>query len=215
MRRLFYLFVTCLFILTAGAVLTACSSDDDQDIDDPAEVVVDPSETDINVLLIVSDNGKTSTGLMYKSNEIYNPPHCYLGQEIRWGNPHPVYHMSFTANIKDSDVFDALDFGFESDQPMSFSNLKAGDTFDSSQFDASASYTPTWTEAVMRVTAALSGNITVVGTKKDGDKNYIVLRLTDLRFNSIDGSCVYTVNGTVEYEIWGNLFNTHGSEVNP
>ena len=202
MRRMFYLFATCLFILTAGAVLTACSSDDDQDIDDPAEVVVDPAETDVNVLLIVSDNGKTSMGLMYKSNEIYNPPHCYLGKEIRWGNPLPVYHMSFTANIKGSDVFDGLGFSFESDQPMSFSNLKAGDTFDSSQFDASASYTPTWTEAVMRMAAALSGNITVVGTKEDGDKNYIVLRLTDLRFNSIDHSCIYTVNGTVEYEIW-------------
>lgn len=209
MRRTIYLFATCLFILTAGAMLTACSSDDDQDIDDPAEVVVDPSETDVapsetdvNVLLIVSDNGKTSTGLMYKSNEIYNPPHCYIGQEIRWGNPHPVYHMSFTANIKGSDVFDALGVSFESDQPMSFSNLKAGDTFDSSQFDASASYTPTWTEAVEKVAAALSGNITVVGTKKDGDKNYIVLRLTNLRFNSIDGSCVYAVSGTVEYEIW-------------
>ena len=153
MRRMFYLFATCLFILTAGAVLTACSSDDDQDIDDPAEVVVDPAETDVNVLLIVSDNGKTSMGLMYKSNEIYNPPHCYLGKEIRWGNPLPVYYMSFTANIKGSDVFDGLGFSFESDQPMSFSNLKAGDTFDSSQFDASASYTPTWTEAVMRMAA--------------------------------------------------------------
>ena len=117
-------------------------------------------------------------------------------------NPLPVYHMSFTANIKGSDVFDGLGFSFESDQPMSFSNLKVGDTFDSSQFDASASYTPTWTEAVMRMAAALSGNITVVGTKEDGDKNYIVLRLTDLRFNSIDHSCIYTVNGTVEYEIW-------------
>jgi len=202
MRRMIYLFATCLLILTAGAMLTACSSDDDRDIDAPAEVVVDPAETDVNVLLIVSDNGKTSMGLMYKSNEIYNPPHCYLGKEIRWGNPLPVYHMSFTANIKDSDVFDSLGFSFESDQPMSFSNLKAGDTFDSSQFDASASYTPTWTEAVMRMAAALSGNITVVGTKEDGDKNYIVLRLTDLRFNSIDHSCIYTVNGTVEYEIW-------------
>ena len=204
MRRLFYLFVTCLYILTAGAVLTACSSDDDQDIDDPAEVVVAPSETDVNVLLIVSDNGETSMGLMYKSNEIYNPPHCYLGREIRYngGNPFTVYHMGFGANIKGSNVFDSLTLGFESDRPMNFSNLKAGDTFDSSQFDASASYTPTWTEAVEKVTAALSGNITVVGTKKDGDKNYIVLKLTDLRFNSIDRSCVYTVNGTVEYEIW-------------
>ena len=30
----------------------------------------------------------------------------------------------------------------------------------------------------------------------------MTLRLTDLRFDAIDHTCVYTVNGTVEYEIW-------------
>ena len=31
----------------------------------------------------------------------------------------------------------------------------------------------------------------------------MVLRLTDFKFDTIDHSCVYTVNGTVIYEIWG------------
>jgi hypothetical protein len=42
----------------------------------------------------------------------------------------------------------------------------------------------------------------VVGTNKVGDKSYMSLKLSDLRFDAIDRSCVYSINGTVEYEIW-------------
>jgi hypothetical protein len=38
--------------------------------------------------------------------------------------------MSFGANLKDSEVFYMLNISFESNQPMSFSNLKVGDEFD-------------------------------------------------------------------------------------
>ena len=141
---------------------------------------------------------------MYKNGEIYNPPHCYLGKEIMYngGNPLTFYHMSFGTNIKGSDVFDMLNITFTSSQPMSFSNLKAGETFDSSQFHASAAYTPTWSEAILRQATTLSGKVTVIGTNKVGDKLYMTLRLSDLRFDAIDHSCVYSVDGTVEYEIW-------------
>ena len=178
------------------SIVTACSSDDNNNID--------PVVTEANVLLIKSDKGNTSTGTMYKSGETYNPPHCYLGKEIRYngGNAQTIYHMGFGANIKGSDVFDMLNINFESSQPMSFSNLKAGDTFDSSQFHAAAAYTPTWPEAILRQTTALSGKVTVVGTNKVGDKSYMSLKLSDLRFDAIDRSCVYSINGTVEYEIW-------------
>ena len=143
-------------------------------------------------------------GYMYKNGETYNPPHCYLGQDIRYngGDPLTIYHMSFGANIKGSDVFDLLNITFESNQPLSLSELKAGDTFDSSQFHAAAAYTPTWTEDILIQATALSGKVTVVGTKTIEDKSYMVLRLTNLKFDAIDHSCVYTVNGTVEYERW-------------
>jgi len=192
MKKTIFSFCMTLFM---AVLMTGCSSDDD---------VVDPVVGEINVLLIQSDNGKTSTGTMYKSGETYNPPHCYLGKEIRYngGNELTVYHMGFGANIKGSDVFDMLNISFESNQPMSFSNLKAGDTFDSSQFHAAAAYTPTWMEAILIQATALSGKVTVIGTSKVGDKSYMTLRLTDLRFDAIDHTCVYTVNGTVEYEIW-------------
>ena len=185
----------CVTLIIA-VFMSGCSNDDDN--------VGDPVVGETNVLLIQSDYGKTSTGTMYKSGETYNPPHCYLGKEIRYngGNELIVYHMGFGANIKGSDVFDMLNISFESNQPMSFSNLKAGDTFDSSQFHAAAAYTPTWREAILIQATALSGKVTVIGTSKVGDKSYMTLRLTDLRFDAIDHTCVYTVNGTVEYEIW-------------
>ena len=192
MKKTIFSFCMTLFM---AVLMTGCSSDDD---------VVDPVVGEINVLLIQSDNGKTSTGTMYKSGETYNPPHCYLGKEIRYngGNELIVYHMGFGANIKGSDVFDMLNISFESNQPMSFSNLKAGDTFDSSQFHAAAAYTPTWMEDILIQATALSGKVTVIGTSKVGDKSYMTLRLTNFRFDAIDHTCVYTVNGTVDYEIW-------------
>ena len=193
MKRLKIIIMTML----ATCMFTACSNSDDDN-------VVDPVAGETNVLVIQSDNGKISTGTMYKSGETYNPPHCYIGKEIAYNDNYPttVYHMGFGANIKGSDVFNMLNISLESNHPMSFSSLKAGDTFDSSQFHAAAAYTPTWTEFILRQTTALSGKITVVGTSKVSDKSYITLRLTDLRFNAIDHTCVYTVNGTMEYEIW-------------
>ena len=191
-KRILTIFAVALTL----SLLTACSNDDDN--------VGDPVVGETNVLLIQSDNGKTSTCTMYKSGETYNPPHCYLGKEIRYngGNELIVYHMGFGANIKGSDVFDMLNISFESNQPMSFSNLKAGDTFDSSQFHAAAAYTPTWMEDILIQATALSGKVTVIGTSKVGDKSYMTLRLTNFRFDAIDHTCVYTVNGTVDYEIW-------------
>ena len=187
-----------IMAMMAVCVFTACSSSDDD------ENIVDYAGTEVNVLHIRSDNGKTSMGTMYKSGETYNPPHCYIGKGIVYndGNPITVYHMGFGANIKGSDVFDMLNITFESDKPMSFSNMKAGDTSDNNQFHADAAYTRTWPEAILIQATALSGKVTVVGTSKVGDKSYMTLRLSDLRFDAIDHSCVYTVNGTVEYEIW-------------
>ena len=191
-----YLYILMSAMLMAMSV--GCSSDSDD------EVIADLEDTDVNVLLIRSDNGKVSKGTMYGSNELYNPPHGYLNTEIRYngGNPLTFYHMGFGANIKGSDVFCMLGISFESDKPMSFSNLKPGDSFDSSQFHAAAAYASIGTDKFLREATALSGKVTVIGTKKAGDKTYMVLRLINLQFDAIDHSCVYTVNGTVEYEIW-------------
>ena len=67
--------VMCLF--------TACNSDDDENI-------VDSAGTEVNVLHIRSDNGKTSMGTMYKSGETYNPPHCYIEKGIVYNDGNPL-----------------------------------------------------------------------------------------------------------------------------
>ena len=134
---------------------------------------------------------------MYKNGEGYRPPHCFLGHPVTFEGD-TIYHMGFTANIKGSDVFNGLGITFESDQPLSFSNLKAGDVFDYNQFHAAATFPlPNFVNTDV---TAMSGKVSVVGTKKVNDKSYMVLRLIDLRFDKI--SDVYTVNGTVEYEMY-------------
>ena len=197
MKKSVYLWLCALVLTIAG--LSSCSSDDET-------TTGSDNEPPINSLVIQSDRGEISWGSFYKSGEMYNPPHCNLEIENRYngGNMLTIYHMRFGANIKGSDVFDMLTIDFQSDCQMSFNDLKEGDTFDSSQFHASAAYTPTWMEAIMIVGNALSGSITVVSKDMIGDKPCITLKLTDLRFEAIDRSCIYSVNGTAVYEVlWG------------
>ena len=195
MKRSIYLWISALVLTIAG--LSSCSSDDE------TTTGIWCNSIPINSLVIQSDKGEISWGGFYKSGEMYNPPHCYLGSEITFQGDR-IYHMGFGANIKGSKVFDMLDIEFQSDRRMSFNDLKEGDTFDSSQFHASAAYTPTWMEAIMIVGNALSGSITVVSKDMIGDKPCITLKLTDLRFEAIDRSCIYSVNGTAVYEVlWG------------
>ena len=198
MRKNVYLWLCALVLTIAG--LGSCSSDDGDLF----------NEIPINSLTIQSDNGEISWGSFYKSGEMYNPPHCYLGSEITFQGD-TIYHMGFGANIKGSKVFDMLDIEFQSDRRMSFNDLKEGDTFDSSQFHASAAYTPTWMEAILKMATALSGSITVLSKGWIEGKPYITLTLTDLKFDAIDHSCVYSVNGTVVYEMWGN--NVENGEI--
>ena len=196
----------CAVLMIGG--LCSCNSDD-ENIVGSGEIVIPeeiPEEIPENSLLILSDKGEISYGELYKSGECYNPPHCNLEIENRYngGNMLTIYHMRFGANIKGSDVFDMLTIDFQSDRQMSFNDLKEGDTFDSSQFHAAAYYTPTWREAILKGGTALSGSITVVSKGMIDDKPCITLKLTDLRFEAIDRSCIYSVNGTAVYEVlWG------------
>ena len=186
MKKYMYMMISAMLI----AFSAGCSKDTN-------EFSIVPANPD-NVLHIQSDNGKTSTGLVYKRDgSIYKSIECHYDNDST-----VVYHMTFSAYIKGSDVFTVLNVSFESNQPVSFSDLKTGDTFDSSQFHVAAAYYVTGEEALFITTRALSGSVTVVGFRSDGDHKYMALKLTDLCFNAIDNSCVYTVNGLVEYEYW-------------
>ena len=181
----------CALVLTISG-LSSCSSDD--------EATTSRPEAILNSLIIRSDKGEISWGEFYKSGEMYNPPHYYSGSGIT-SQGETFYYMGFGANIKDSKVFDILDIKFKSNRRMSLNDLKEGDTFDNSQFHAAAYYTPTWMEYIMRGTTALSGSITVLSKGSIEGKPYITLTLTNLKFDAIDHSCVYSVNGTVVYEM--------------
>jgi hypothetical protein len=190
------LWLCALLLLAVG--MSSCSSDDENIVGSGENII--PDEIPENSLLILSDKGEISWGKFYKSGEMYNPPHCYSGSGIT-SQGETFYYMGFGANIKDSKVFDILDIKFKSNRRMSLNDLKEGDTFDNSQFHAAAYYTPTWMEYIMRGTTALSGSITVLSKGSIEGKPYITLTLTNLKFDAIDHSCVYSVNGTVVYEM--------------
>ena len=118
------LWLCALLLLAVG--MSSCSSDDEK-IVGSGEIII-PDEIPENSLLILSDKGEISWGECYKSGEMYNPPHCYLGGEITFEND-TIYHMGFGANIKGSDVFFILTIGFQSNRQMSFNDLKEGDTY--------------------------------------------------------------------------------------
>lgn len=183
-------------LLVMVMTVVSCSNDE-ADFQEPVNI-------GDYTLLIQSDNGKTSGADVYKSNETCNPPHCYVGEGAYYegGMLVMVYSMSFFANLKGSDVFNMLNIGFDSNSPMSFSDLKAGDTFDTSQFHAEAYYTPTWQEDIMRGAKAESGKVTVVSMTTIDGKPCVTLKITNLQFAAIDNSCTYTINGTVDYEIY-------------
>ena len=130
-------------------------------------------------------------------------PHCYKlkGEMVSDEGTRPYAQLSFSCGIKYSNVFDQLGISFEDDSPIKdFEDLKVGDTFDSSQFHASASYFPTWEEEVARFTNVISGYFTVLNKKTVNEKDYITIYV-DMKFDAIDKSCVYNVSGTIDYMI--------------
>ena len=70
--------IMSVLLLMLAVGMSSCSSDD--------ENVFSPVFGEVNVLLIRSDNGKISTGTMFKNGETYNPPHCYIGKGIDYND---------------------------------------------------------------------------------------------------------------------------------
>ena len=202
------------FTLVCLSLLTCCSSDDLND--------VDPVDDDAQFVLIQSDNGETSKVYLYKKDDRYCNdcypcydcyPRCYVARTTwRVNNEEvSVYMMEFTASIKRSDIFDLLQIACpENNQPIYFRDLKPGDVLDLSKFHVTADYAKNSiydVEQVLISAIAQSGKITVVGTKIIDGQSYMTLNLSDLRFLSRDKSCVYTINGTVDYEILNDQYD--------
>lgn len=174
--------------LSAIFLLVACSSDEED---------IDLTNIKANELLIQSDKGDSNIGLAYE-------PHGYKGRcEVHEpdGTVHIVHNMSFNCNIQESKAFTSLDINFEGNSEMNFADLKSGDTFDTNDFRASVSYYPTWVEFYGMGTTATSGRVHVIDKKIEDGNIYITLQINNLKFDALDKTCVYTINGTIVYKI--------------
>lgn len=165
-----------------------------------ARIILDYS-TKTNVLQIESEN--------YSGTLLADNPHCYNEKELRYerdGSSHMLYHLRFGYGIKESSIFDGIEINIESRSELKFSDLKVGDIFDSGQVHVYASYTPTWMEAIPKYATTLSGQLEVVDKKTVDGEEFITLGFRDFKFDSIDKTCLYTVNGTIDYKVWNIVY---------
>jgi hypothetical protein len=186
MKKSFLFWMFAMLMLVVG--MSSCSSDDDFDF----------STIDANELSICSDKGESEIGLAYN-------PQCYVnGKNISYetdGSIRTSYHLKFSLNIKESPVLYLLQVDIESSKRIFIEDLKIGDTFDSSEVGIFAYYTPTWKEYVMRGARAHSGKMRVISKYTTNEKSFLVVRFSDLKFESIDKTSIYTVNATIVFEV--------------
>ena len=178
--------IALLAALFVAGITLSCSNDDN----------FDDEITAVNVLRIQSENDSETL--------LVENPRCYNEKELRYpreGSSYMLYHLHFGCKIKKSSIFDRIDINIESRSELKFSDLKVGDIFDCSQVYVYAYYTPTWMEAVLKGTTALSGQVTLVDKKTVDGKEMITLEFRDVKFDSIDKTCLYTVNGTIDYKV--------------
>ena len=185
MRKSFLFRMGVALMMVVG--MSSCSSDDDFDF----------STIDANELSICSDKGESGIGLAYN-------PQCSFGGQTSYerdGSIRTSYHLKFGINIKESPVLYLLQVDIESSKRIFIEDLKIGDTFDSSEVGIFAYYTPTWKEHVMRGARAHSGKMRVISKYTTNEKSFLIVRFSDLKFESIDKTSIYTVNATIVFEV--------------
>lgn len=185
MRKSFLFRMGVALMMVVG--MSSCSSDDDFDF----------STIDANELSICSDKGESGIGLAYN-------PQCSFGGQTSYerdGSIRISYHLKFGINIKESPVLYLLQVDIERSKRILVEDLKIGDTFDSSEVGIFVYYTPTGKEQVMRGARAHSGKMRVISKYTTKEKSFLVMRFSDLKFESIDKTSIYTVNATIVFEV--------------
>ena len=185
MKKSFILWMFAVLMIVIG--ISSCSSDDDFDF----------STIDANELSICSDKGESGIGLAYN-------PQCSFGGQTSYerdGSIRISYHLKFGINIKESPVLYLLQVDIERSKRILVEDLKIGDTFDSSEVGIFAYYTPTGMEKVMRGARAHSGKMRVISKYTTKEKSFLVMRFSDLKFESIDKTSIYPVNATIVFEV--------------
>ena len=110
--------------------------------------------------------------------------------------------MIFFCNIQESNILYCLAIDFEDNSEMNFADLKPGDTFDTNDFKASVGYYYPgngWTRCME--TLATSGRLHVIDKKLEDGKICLTLQIDNFKFDAIDKTCIYTINGTIVYKI--------------
>lgn len=206
MKQNFLLVIGAAMMLTIG--LNSCSSNDDETFyTKKGSEVTRVSSGDTNALTIHSETGDEESCEVDKA---------YCGR-ISWpaincdrsDSTYNVYPMVFTAVIKNSSLFNVLQFDFSSNS-VKIEDLQVGDTIATSAIrmkawqDSSNDNFIRWQNSPY----ALAGQILVVGKKiSEEEKSYITLYLQDLTLDGWSSTCLesnYIFNGKIEFEISDN-----------
>lgn len=217
-----------LFVIGAAMMLAiglnSCSNDaGDEIIVDPDGNIItnynasevpsfDPS--DVNKMRVTWSSGYTDTCWLYR-------PYCGLyDNPLYVSDNHLEYPMVFTAVVKNSNLFELLQFDICSMSPTRFENLRVGDTFVNIPYGPGDIYMKAWggflySEVPSEVNGvypweskggSLGGVIQVVDKKTSGDgKTRITLSLQDLKFYDYDkelkNQIHFKLNGLIEFEV--------------
>jgi hypothetical protein len=232
MKKIYLFVIGAAMMLAFG--LSSCSNKDEEALNDLIGTYTNNGEASsngapslargsMNVLHIQSDNGETETCRVF---------HPYCGR-VGWpvtvcesdDNTRSIYPMVFTAVIRNSSLFNVLQFEFSCDSVMSVTDLQVGDTINSLTSDGISlkAWQMESVEEPVKIQnkpSAPFGQILVVD-KNSGDdgKPHITLELQDLVLQGW-ASCqlegFYTFNGKIDFEISeGGIYPDDGFSIEP
>ncbi len=228
-KDLLFMMVAMLMVMV-GTVITSCNKDGENDITDLSNSMYvygylgasgengednsTPSAPPLVVseLQIQSENGDIDSCWLYPAYCGKTDPVTNCGLD---NNAYEVYPMVFTAVIRESSLFNALQFDIWSEDNINIEDLNVGDTFDSSMMNGDGIHLKVWQESAIdafipkqNMSGILGGKIEVIdkNTVESGN-SFITLSLQDLKFYSYDqnnNKHNYTLNGKIEFEICEN-----------
>lgn len=213
-------------LLTLG-LFSACSSDaGDEIMVDPDGGIVtnyntsdvpsfDPS--DVNKLRITWSSGYTDTCRLYRTYCGLYETHLDICDNV---GSHLEYPMVFTAFVKNSHLFEAMQFDIRNLSPIKVEDLRVGDTFVDIPYGPGYISLKAWGgmlygEVPSGINGVIpyamkggtqGGVIQVVDKKTSNDgKTRITLSLQDLKFYEADKELKYNINfklnGLIEFEV--------------
>ena len=220
MKKYFLLMMTAMLMAMTGTVMTSCSNDDEKEVthysnglyvfvsDGGDNSTPDVPSLVVSELQIQSENGDIDSCWIY-------PAYCGKIDPVTSCGPdniaYEVYPMVFTAVIRESSLFNALQFEICSKEDIHIEDLNVGDIFDSSTMNGDGIHLKVWEESAadafipkQNMSGAVGGRIEVMDKKTfESGQSCITLSLQDLKFYSYDkenNQCYYTLNGKIEFE---------------